>query len=91
MLSFPLTSADVGQIFHLMNPGVMLQQLHRDEVLVANAARESRLSYDFSCLEFCHQELSGDDNFTRETSRGDLISDKNEMIPLLTTPTLCVV
>ena len=42
-----LTSADAGQIFHLMDPRVMLQQLHRDEVLVANAARESGLSYDF--------------------------------------------
>lgn len=41
------TSADAGQIFHLVNPRVMLQQLHRYEVLIANAAREPGFSYDF--------------------------------------------
>ena len=39
------TFTDAGEILYLMDPGVMLEQLHADECFATNTAGEARLSW----------------------------------------------
>ena len=39
------TFTDAGEILYLMDPGVMLEQLHANECFAANTAGEARLSW----------------------------------------------
>ena len=74
------TFADFGQIFNLMNSGMMLKQFNCKKWFVANSTREARVS----CNIMLKTELSWGWQFYGEVSCGDSIWKLNEVIPLFT-------